>query len=343
MGLFMDNPSGLLILAIAVAVVLLGVAIYELATHWSTVWGFIKGVVIDVWNWIKGNWPLPARHPARAAGVRARLGDPELGHHHHRLSGRAGSWIAARWNAVYGWIIAPHRLGLLRPSRVSSVPSPASSPLRWRGSPGRGVPSTTSSPRPSPARRVGYSARCGQIGGWFAGVAGSIAGAMAGVFNAIISPFQKAWDWISAHVLGPLKSGWNTIANAVNSIHFSVSIPGWVPVRRRQGVRLVPAARADPRPGRPAHRLGPGLRARGRGHLTGPGLGDAAQRACHRHRGGELQHRTRREIIPTGCLVGDPDAEDLDHGRVHTPGLAHPRGVEHAPRGRGRRGTTAPS
>jgi hypothetical protein len=46
------------ILLIIAAVAVLGVAIYELATHWSTVWGAMKDAVAFVWNWIRDNWPL---------------------------------------------------------------------------------------------------------------------------------------------------------------------------------------------------------------------------------------------------------------------------------------------
>jgi hypothetical protein len=46
------------ILLIIGAVAVLGVAIYELATHWSTVWDAIKAAVAAVWDWIRTNWPL---------------------------------------------------------------------------------------------------------------------------------------------------------------------------------------------------------------------------------------------------------------------------------------------
>jgi len=36
----------------------IGIAAYELYTHWDQVWGFIKGIIEGVWNWIKGHWPL---------------------------------------------------------------------------------------------------------------------------------------------------------------------------------------------------------------------------------------------------------------------------------------------
>ena len=46
------------ILLIIGAAVLLGLGIYELWTHWSQVWGWIKQAASDVWDWIKTNWPL---------------------------------------------------------------------------------------------------------------------------------------------------------------------------------------------------------------------------------------------------------------------------------------------
>ena len=46
------------ILLIIGAVAILGVAIYELATHWQTVWDAIKSAVKVVWDWISQNWPL---------------------------------------------------------------------------------------------------------------------------------------------------------------------------------------------------------------------------------------------------------------------------------------------
>ena len=78
------------------------------------------------------------------------------------------------------------------------------------------------------------------IGGWFANVPGAIGSALAGVTNAITAPFKAAWNWIDSNVIQPLKSGWNTIANAVNSIHFKVEIPSWVPVVGGKGFEWAP-------------------------------------------------------------------------------------------------------
>lgn len=50
------NPVGLIVLAIVAAIVALSIAIYELVTHWKTVWGFIKAIALDVWHWLVDAW-----------------------------------------------------------------------------------------------------------------------------------------------------------------------------------------------------------------------------------------------------------------------------------------------
>lgn len=45
-------------LPLIVTIGAIGIAAYELYTHWDTVWGFIKGIIEGVWNWIKDHWPL---------------------------------------------------------------------------------------------------------------------------------------------------------------------------------------------------------------------------------------------------------------------------------------------
>ena len=228
MSLFMDNPSALLIMGIAIAVVLLGVAIYELATHWSTVWAFILGIIQAVWNWIQTAWDaITATLQAPFLylwGMMQSVWDAILG-----AIQAVWNWIQNNWPLLLGILFGPIGLAIaLIVSNWSRVTAAISAVLSWIVGAWATVYGFITAPIGSAVSWISGAIR--QIGGWFSGVASSIAGAMAGVFNAIISPFQRAWDWISAHVLSPLKSGWNTIANAVNAIHFSVSIPGWVPV-----------------------------------------------------------------------------------------------------------------
>ena len=66
---------------------------------------------------------------------------------------------------------------------------------------------------------------------WASGVAAAIGRGLSGVFKAIIGPFKSAWDWISLHVIDPIKSAWNGVAKAINSIHFSVTVPSNVITR----------------------------------------------------------------------------------------------------------------
>ena len=227
-GLFSANPSTLLILAIAAAVVLLGVAIYELVTHWTTVWNTILAVIQVVWNWIQGTWDSitsTLQAPFLAFwGWLQGVWDGVLA-----VIQVVWNWILGNWPLLLGILFGPIGLAVgLIINYWDKIPGIFAAVLGAVAGIWSAVYNFVTAPIGAAANWI--LGRISAIGGWFAGVAGSIAGAMAGVFNAIISPFQRAWDWIQAHVLGPLKSGWNTVANAVNSIHFSVSIPGWVPV-----------------------------------------------------------------------------------------------------------------
>jgi len=50
------NPVTWIVLGIVAAVALLAVGIYELVKHWSTVWGFIKRISLDVWGALVTAW-----------------------------------------------------------------------------------------------------------------------------------------------------------------------------------------------------------------------------------------------------------------------------------------------
>jgi hypothetical protein len=158
MLLFGANPSALLIMGIAIAVVLLVVAIYELWTHWDTVWGWIKDKVDTVWQWIQTTWDT----------ITDILQAPFLAF---------WNWIQSTWDSV---------LAIIQ------------------------------------------------------GVWDWITNTWNTLYASITAPFLDAWNWIKAHVIDPLTSGWNTIANAVNSIHFKVEIPSWVPVVGGKGFEWAP-------------------------------------------------------------------------------------------------------
>ena len=232
------NPSALLILAIAAAVVLLAVAVYELWTHWSTIWPAILGLIQSVWNWIQGAWDSitsTLQAPFLAFwGWLQGVWDGVLG-----IIQVVWNWILGNWPLLLGILFGPIGLAVgLIINYWDKIPGIFAAVLGAVAGIWSAVYNFVTAPIGAAANWI--LGRISAIGGWFAGVAGSIAGAMAGVFNAIISPFQRAWDWIQSHVLGPLKSGWNTIASAVNSIHFKVDIPGWVPVVGGKGFEWSP-------------------------------------------------------------------------------------------------------
>jgi hypothetical protein len=55
------NPIGIVVLAIAALVaiiVLIATKTTWFQDLWRVAWGWIKQTALDVWNWIKGNWPL---------------------------------------------------------------------------------------------------------------------------------------------------------------------------------------------------------------------------------------------------------------------------------------------
>jgi phage-related protein len=237
-GLFGANPSALLIMGIAIAVVLLGVAIYELATHWSTVWAFILGIIQGVWNWIQTAWDtitstLQAPFLAFWGWIQGAW-DAVLA-----VIQGVWNWISNNWGLLLGILFGPIGIAVaLIVANWSKISAGLAAVLAWIASAWSTVYTTITTPITNAVNWIWQ--QVGKIGGWFSGVAGAISGAMSGVFNAIIGPFQSAWNWINSNVLGPIKSGWNTIANAVNSIHFKVDIPSWVPLVGGKGFEWAP-------------------------------------------------------------------------------------------------------
>jgi phage-related protein len=55
------NPMTWIIIAIVAAVALLVIGIYELVKHWGAVWGWIKGVSLDVWHALVTAWNATIR------------------------------------------------------------------------------------------------------------------------------------------------------------------------------------------------------------------------------------------------------------------------------------------
>ena len=228
MALFGANPSALLIMGIAIAVVLLVVAIYELWTNWSVIWPAILGLIQSVWNWIQSTWDkltdiLQAPFLAFWNWIQGAW-DSVLG-----VIQGVWNWLSNNWGLLLAIITGPIGLAIyFVVSQWGRITGAISASIAWIQGAWSTVYNFVTTPIGNAVSWI--KTKIDQIGGWFSSVASAISGALAGVTDAITAPFQAAWQWIQNNVLGPLKTGWNTIANAVNSIHFSVDIPSWVPV-----------------------------------------------------------------------------------------------------------------
>jgi phage-related protein len=64
---------------------------------------------------------------------------------------------------------------------------------------------------------------------FFGAIPGAIATALATVTGIITAPFKAAWEWITKHVIDPLKTTWNGFAETLNKVQIhipEVHIPG---------------------------------------------------------------------------------------------------------------------
>jgi hypothetical protein len=94
------------ILLIVGALALLGVAAYEIYTHWKTIWADIKAAVVDVWNWIRNNWPLLLAIILGPIGVAAGLVIKHWGDI-KQAAVDVWNWITSTWDKLYGYIVRP--------------------------------------------------------------------------------------------------------------------------------------------------------------------------------------------------------------------------------------------
>ena len=84
------NP---MVFAVIGAVALLGVAVYELVTHWTTVWNKVKQVAADVWGWLRAH--------IMEIGVAVTLLFPTLG-----MLIIVIAEVAQHWRAIWNGILA---------------------------------------------------------------------------------------------------------------------------------------------------------------------------------------------------------------------------------------------
>ena len=183
-----QDASGLLAGASGIGLVLLAVAGliligYELYTHWKQIWGFLKAIIKDVWDWIKANWPL------LLAIITGPIGLAVLEIVKHLKAIEQGfkdaiAAIKAAWNTFVGWFTG---LG--------------AAIARWAAGMWHGV---------SDAFHTAISAvttAWGAVWTWFTGLPGAIARVAVGMWDGIANAFISAI---------------NAVINVWDSLHFSI-------------------------------------------------------------------------------------------------------------------------
>ena len=94
------------IIAIVAALAALGVAAYLIYRNWGTIWKGMKAAAVDVWTWIRQNWPLLLAiilGPITTAAYEA---------YKHWATIKQGAvdvwnWLKTTWSTVTGYITAP--------------------------------------------------------------------------------------------------------------------------------------------------------------------------------------------------------------------------------------------
>jgi len=168
------------ILLIIAAIGALVVAAYLIYRNWNTIWKAMKAVVLDVWNWIKTNWPLLLSillGPITAAAY-------QIYRHWGEITAGAAAvlrWFATTWGTVTGYITAPFVSAWQAIARV------------WDGV-------------------IGWFSRLpGQISRLASGMWDGILGAFRGMVNGIIDIWNGLHFQLPKINAGPIHIGGETI------------------------------------------------------------------------------------------------------------------------------------
>jgi hypothetical protein len=182
-------PIALIVLGV-VALIAIGVLLWK---NWGTIWGWIKGAISDVWDWIKDHWPLL---------LAILLGPIAL----------AVLFIVNHWDtikkgikAVWDWIKDnwPLLLEIL------------TGPIGWAVAL---ITNNWDTIKQAASDTVDFIKRIwGDVVGFFRGLAGDIGNAFSGVFDALAQPFKDAWNTIKG-VVDDIKGAVRDVGNAVSNL-----------------------------------------------------------------------------------------------------------------------------
>jgi hypothetical protein len=154
----------------------IGIAAYELYQHWDEVWGFIKGIVVGVFNWLKDNWPLVL------AILTGPIGLAVLAIVDHWDTIKAGfsavkDWISDRIDDIVGFFT-----GL--PGRLASAAGDLYRPVRDL----------------IVAARDWVGERLDDVVGFFTGLPGRLATAAGDLYRFVRDLIVAARDWVSGRI-----------------------------------------------------------------------------------------------------------------------------------------------
>jgi hypothetical protein len=182
------GPIALIVVGIAGLIV----AVYELWKHWNTVWGFIKGVAMDVWNWISSNWPLLLGILFGPIGIAAAL-IIENFNTIKRVVLDVWNWIVHNWPLLLAVITGPIGVAVyMVVSNFATIRNAAADVVNWITNGWRGL----------------------------VGVFSDVAGAIGRVAGDMFSPIERAFK----DVVNAIAHAWNSTVGALH-----VDIPSWVP------------------------------------------------------------------------------------------------------------------
>lgn len=182
-------PYALIIAAVA----LVGVAVYELVTHWSEVWGTMKRIVMDVWQWIKDHWPLLVDILFGPIG----LAVTQIVQHWSAIKNAfvdAFNWVRANWPLLLAILTGPIGLAVLAIQRNwDTIKGGAKAAVDWITGVWDGL--------------VGwFGGLPGRLGGIFNGMWNGIQGAFRATINGVIDLWNRLHFTLPHIDLGPLGS-----------------------------------------------------------------------------------------------------------------------------------------
>lgn len=198
--------TGLIILELLLIVVVLAAiafGIYELVTHWTTAWNFIKQIAAQVWQWLQTAWRATVQALKTAWDA-------------------VSAALKSAWNAVWNWLKTTAQ------TIWNALKTAWNAVVQWL---------KTAWDTVSSALKTAWNATWN----WLKSTAQTIWDALKTAWNAFINAMKTVWDTVSSAlktawttvwdgiktaattVWDALKTAWNTFINALKTAWDTVS------------------------------------------------------------------------------------------------------------------------